>query len=314
MKTTMSASDWRPGQLAGDDLLQLVHLEPVEHAALDGLDQVARLELRLLARVAADERRPFEHDVVELPRLRAVRAHGAHERAVAQPLATENGVAGPRRRDDDVLLRRVAMALSRLGARLRAERVQLLGCAAVGDNALDRRHGRPDRADLRLGLPAAADDAEAAGAGPREVLRGNAARGPRAPLAERVRLDHRCKRPGLQLEEADDELRLPGDGGVGLHACVAQLAVDGGHHRERTVVELESPPRHVLDRARGHPQEARLDHRHRIARRDQALDVALGEIERQARSLRAGLRSIADDDAAAIGADHVLPGNHVARP
>ena len=37
------------GQLAGDDLLQLVHLQPVEHAALDRLDQVRRLEPRLLA-------------------------------------------------------------------------------------------------------------------------------------------------------------------------------------------------------------------------------------------------------------------------
>ena len=32
LKTTMSSSDWRPGDLARDDLVQLVHLEPVENA------------------------------------------------------------------------------------------------------------------------------------------------------------------------------------------------------------------------------------------------------------------------------------------
>src|SRR6266545_4717842 len=31
-------------QLAADDLVQLVHLEPVEHAGLDWLDQVRRLD------------------------------------------------------------------------------------------------------------------------------------------------------------------------------------------------------------------------------------------------------------------------------
>src|SRR6478672_430699 len=32
------------GELTADDLLKLVHLEPVENAGLDGLDQVGRLE------------------------------------------------------------------------------------------------------------------------------------------------------------------------------------------------------------------------------------------------------------------------------
>ena len=188
---------------------------------------------------------------------------------------------------------RVAVALSRLGAGPRAERAEPLRGAAVGDDALDRRHGRPDRVDLRLGLPAAADDPEAAGAGPREVLRRDAARGPGAPLAERIRLDHGGQRPGLQLEEADDERRLPGDGGIRLHACVPELAVDRRHHGEGAVVECKTPPRHVLDRARGQPQEALLDHRHRLARGDQALDVAFGEIERQPReSTRALAREL----------------------
>ena len=64
----MSASRLAAAQLARDHLLQLVHLEPVEDAACDGLDQVARLEPRLLARVAADEGRSLEHDVVQLAR------------------------------------------------------------------------------------------------------------------------------------------------------------------------------------------------------------------------------------------------------
>ena len=93
MKTTTSSSDCAARQLACDDLLQLVHLEPVEHAALDRLDQVARLELRLLERVAADEGRPLEHGVVELAPPRVVGADRADERAGAQPLAAQHRVA-----------------------------------------------------------------------------------------------------------------------------------------------------------------------------------------------------------------------------
>ena len=95
----------------------------------------------------------------------------------------------------------------------------------------------------------------------REVLRGDAARGAGAPLAERVRLDHRREVvPVCSSKRRDDELCLPSDGGIGLHACVAQLAVDGEHHRESTVVERESPPRHDSRPSRRHPQEALPKH------------------------------------------------------
>jgi hypothetical protein len=78
--------------LAHDHRLQLVHLEPVEHAALHGLDQVARLDLRLLAGVAADKARALEDDVVELARVRLVRADRADERARPEPLAAQHRV------------------------------------------------------------------------------------------------------------------------------------------------------------------------------------------------------------------------------
>src|SRR5205085_10040885 len=46
-------------RLARHDLLELVHLEPVEDALFDRLDEVARLLARLLPRVAAHEARPL---------------------------------------------------------------------------------------------------------------------------------------------------------------------------------------------------------------------------------------------------------------
>src|SRR5947208_3633768 len=49
-------------ELAGNNLLQLVHLEPIEDAGLHRLDQIARFDPRLLARVAADERGSLEDD------------------------------------------------------------------------------------------------------------------------------------------------------------------------------------------------------------------------------------------------------------
>src|SRR5262249_60575944 len=42
-------------ELTGDDFLELVHLEPVKHPRLHRLDQGARLQPRLLDRVAADQ-------------------------------------------------------------------------------------------------------------------------------------------------------------------------------------------------------------------------------------------------------------------
>ena len=45
-----------PLQLSGNQLVQLMHLKPVEDAARDRLDQIARLDLRLSPEVAADER------------------------------------------------------------------------------------------------------------------------------------------------------------------------------------------------------------------------------------------------------------------
>src|SRR5206468_12768797 len=104
-----------PRDLARDHLVQFVHLEPVEDAALDRLDQVARLELCLLDRVAADEDGALEDDVVELAGLRLVRAHGADERSRLQPLAAQDGVLRGRDRDDHVLLSRISVALTGLG-------------------------------------------------------------------------------------------------------------------------------------------------------------------------------------------------------
>ena len=96
LKTTMSSFDCRTGDLAGDDLLQLVHLEPVERSAFDGLDQVGGLEPRIRERVAADEAGALEHDVVELPALSVVRPDRAHERARLQPFTAQHRIGRAR--------------------------------------------------------------------------------------------------------------------------------------------------------------------------------------------------------------------------
>jgi hypothetical protein len=114
-----------------------VHLEPVERTGLDGLDQVAGLELRVLPRVAADERRALQDDVVELALAEVVGADCADERALGQPVAAEHRVARGRDRDDDVLLRRICVGAGRLGTHLRAERLQSFRRPAVGDDPLE---------------------------------------------------------------------------------------------------------------------------------------------------------------------------------
>ena len=125
--------------LAPDDLLQLMHLEPIEDARLDRLDQIGGLELRVVERVAADEGGTLEDDVVELTAAAVVRADRADERAGAQPLATQHRIARRGRGDDDVARGRVLVALSRLGTVLLAEGAQALLGPAVGDHAFELR-------------------------------------------------------------------------------------------------------------------------------------------------------------------------------
>ena len=146
---------------------------------------------------------------------------------------------------------------------------------ARDDDPLDRRHRRTDRRELRLGLPARADQPEGRRTGSGEVLRGDAARRARPNLAETVGRDQcrerarRPVRPVVEREEADDELERPSDDGVALETRDAESAVGRGHHREVPVVRPEPPARHQLDLTGGHPAEAVLDHPDRLAGRDE---------------------------------------------
>ena len=223
-------------QLAGDDLLQLVHLEPVEDAALDRLDQVARLELRLLERVAADERRALEHGVVELAPRRVVRADRADERAVAQPLAAQHRVLRGGHRDDDVLLGRLAVRLGRLAVVLAAERAR--AAPRCGSRRRPARSPAPRRGCTRPATPPASRS-RSRRASPRPAARGGAPRRPRPrpcaagracrprspPRAARARARRAATRNGVPSRiHAYD-----------LSARVAELAVDARHHRELPV-------------------------------------------------------------------------------
>src|SRR5438876_243277 len=176
--------------------------------SLDGLDQVGRLHLRLLERVAADERGALEHDVVELAAARMVGTDGADQRALAQPFAAQHRIARRGDRDDDVLLGRLLVRLDGLRTDLLAEGPEASLRAAVGDDALDRGDRGPDARHLAPGLPAAADHAEGGRAGPREVLRRDAARPAGAKLAELVRLDHSGELARFCAEQRDDEARV----------------------------------------------------------------------------------------------------------
>ena len=75
-----------------------MHLEPVEDARLDRLDQVGGFELGVLERVAADEGGALEDDVVQLAATAVVGADRADESARLKPLATQDRIAGRRSR------------------------------------------------------------------------------------------------------------------------------------------------------------------------------------------------------------------------
>jgi hypothetical protein len=124
------------------------------------------------------------------------------------------------------------------------------------------------------------------------VTRGHAAGCSGAALAKSVGLEDRCELAASYVEKRDRERRLPRDGGVRLHARVPEPAVDGRHDREGAGLQLESASRHVVDLARRHPAEAVLDDRHRLAGRDQALDVGFGQVERHAAAYERGMKLI----------------------
>ena len=142
--------------------------------------------------------------------------------------------------------------------------------------------------DLGLGLPAAADHAERARPRPGEVPSRDAAGRPGAELSEPVGLDHCDQPPRFRVEEDDDERGRLGCG-VSLEPGEAELPIDGGHDRERTVREAQPPARRVLDRPSGEAQQRRLHRLDRVLGRQERLDVGLREVERQgAASLGAG--------------------------
>src|SRR5215213_5117452 len=275
-----------PRELPADDLVELVHLEPVEHARLYGFDQIARLALRVLDRVAADERSPLEHDVVELASARVVRADRADERAGPQPLAAQHGVARGRHGDDDVLGGCLPVALAGLRADLPAELRQPLLVPAVGDHGLEGRQRRANRRYLAAGLPAAADQAERGRALAREVLRSHTARGAGAQLSESVGLDHGYGSARLGREQEDDEGRAVAAGGVRLQAGQTELPVDRPHHCEKALLVTRALSWHVLDRARGEPPEATFHRLERILGRQQVGDLRLRQVQRQRGRLR----------------------------
>ena len=246
---------------------------------------------------------PLEDDVVELARLRPVRADGTDERARLQPFAAQDGVFRGRDRDDDILLGRVAVALTGLGADLLAERAQALLGPAVRDDLLDPGQRLADTRDLALSLPAAADDAECARVWLGQVLGGHAAGGTGAQLAHPVGLDHSCELGLVQVEENDDERRARRKGRVRLEAGQSQLLVDRGHDREHPLAGASPCARTIPDRAARLPLEAGLDRRERIGRREQLLDVSFGQVERQALKPIAASSRRPQGDLAAVGAE-----------
>jgi hypothetical protein len=152
----------------------------------------------------------------------------------------------------------------------------------VDEDALDRRQHLPDARHLRLGLPPAADHAEARRAVPREVARRDGGGRARAELAEPVGLDHRLEASGRR-EEHDRERRSRGRPGVRLEPGKAELPVDAGHDRVLPLLEREPRPGSVVDGVAGEPPEAFLDRGDGLGRREQSRHVGLGQVQRHLR-------------------------------
>ena len=261
----MSSSACRPGQLAGDHLLELVHLEPVEHALRHGLDQVAGLDLRVVERVAADERRALEDGVVELARLRVVRARRADERARLQPLAAQHRVARGRDRDDHV-----AGGRRRGGSRPARRRPPCRTPPAAPRSGSTRPSPRSPAAPRGCRRPACVPGSRSRSrraSAPRACARCFAATALAAPVRSCPSRSASITALSSPRSKSTTTNETPsGAGGVRLHAREPTLVVDRRHHRQEAAGSSPNPVAgDVLDRSGGEPQERVLDRLDRVA-------------------------------------------------
>ena len=134
---------------------------------------------------------------------------------------------------------RLGGVLGGLAAVLRAEPLAAAGVRAPGEHAVEVQP-LAQRRDVGGRLPAAADDAEARGARPREQPGRDRGGGSGAPLAEQVRLDDRRHLGPLEREEHDEKRRAARQPRERLQPGVAELEVDARHHREHAVGQLDA--------------------------------------------------------------------------
>ena len=158
------------------------------------------------------------------------------------------------------------MALPRLGAHELAERGEPFGRSAVGDDALECRHGSADARDLGLGLVAAAEHAERSCAVPRQVASCDPAGRARPQPAELVGLDHGGDLGLLGVEDADDESRSGRGRRVELAAGEPELAIGRRHVRQRPFLEPQASSRRVVHGTSRDAPEALLDRFHCVGR------------------------------------------------
>ena len=251
-----------PRERARDDLVQLVHLEPVEDARLHRLDEVARLELR-----ACSSSRSRRSSRARAPRCRA---RGASRRS-RRPRTTSapgrshsprsTGSRERRDRDDDVLASAASRWLSPASAPTR--RQNAASRSGVRQNATTRSmvgNRRADARDLRLGLVAAADDAERACA---RSARGDVPRrrSPHRSGAARARLP-RCTATSSELFESNMQTTKVAPFGVAAYSfppASPSSASAAAMSASAPSGSLQPSPRGDLDVAVRHPPEARLD-------------------------------------------------------
>src|SRR5215218_1561086 len=199
------------GSLAALDLpcyylAQLVDGFGEYEAGLERVEEVAGFEAQLLARVHAYEARAPDDVAVDLALEQEVGAGGVDVRAWPEPLAEQDRLLRGGGRDDDVLSGRLVGRMGSLHlhaeplAHLLCERLARLLAAAVDDDAGEVPEGGY-RLELALCLPAGPVEAQSGRVLAGEVLRGYAARGAGAHLAEPVRLQDGEQLPALWVEE-----------------------------------------------------------------------------------------------------------------
>ena len=248
-----------------DDRTEFLQPVPVETV----YQQVSAFEARHFGRINHHSAGAVQSLGIKLALLGKVRPYRIDMCTGSELCTVENRLRGTGGGDEHVGVAYGSFGLGRFkgeasaSAHLRNKPVSAAGRAANYKHSSQMGQDLCYGLDLALGLPAGTEDGEHLAVGASQVLRGDRAGGPGAPLAERVGFDNRVQLPIGQPIEQEGEAGALGnvraDYGVALDTHRAERRRECPHDVEHRAGDTPSTTRTVYSLAAAEQAESILD-------------------------------------------------------